>query len=80
VPLASECTTPDSRLGDSSPGTDVRGFKTYPFALVLRLRVLQVGKISEIRRCETLANYVMYKFCSRSQVCPKLFATTCRTK
>jgi len=46
VPLASESTTPDSRLVDTSPGADVRGFKTYPFALVLRLRVLQVGKTS----------------------------------
>jgi hypothetical protein len=43
VPLASDCTTPDSRLGDVSPGADMREFKTYPFALVLRLRVLQVS-------------------------------------
>lgn len=42
VPLASESTTPDSRLVDTSPGAHVRGFKTYPFALVLRLRVLQI--------------------------------------
>lgn len=42
MPLASECTTPDSRLGDVSPGADIREFKTYPFALVLRLRVLQI--------------------------------------
>ncbi|KDR22081.1 Reticulocyte-binding protein 2-like protein a [Zootermopsis nevadensis] len=35
VPLASECPTPDSRSGDT------REFRTYPFALVLRLRVLQ---------------------------------------
>jgi len=47
VPLASESTTPDSRLIDTSPGADVRGSKTYPFALVLRLRVLQVGKTSK---------------------------------